>query len=125
MPGKDRKIDPVTRDYIKDDVGGYETTTSIGTQVYHQLAGELDQWWGDSSAGSELHLVKYQGAGADGEAFAENAAKTALARFQQEGLARDLWVEAEAVGTRVYTSARMVDIQGAEVAVEGVTPFEG
>lgn len=125
MAGKDRLIDPVTKDYIKASGGSYKTTRTIGTQVYHQLAGKRGHWWGDHTAGSDLHEVKHHGTGADGIAFAENAGKTALARFVRDGLARDLRVEAAANNNRIKVDASIVDIQGAEVAVTGVTPFEG
>lgn len=125
MAGRDRLIDPVTRDYIKDANGGYKTTNTIGTQIYHQLAGKRNHWCLDGDAGSDLHEGKHHGTGEDGIAFHEDAVKTALARFIENGQARDLQVEVTAQGNRVSVDASIIDIQGAEVAVEGVTPFEG
>ena len=125
MAGRDRIIDPKTRDYVKNSTGGYETTDTIGTKLYHQLAGKRGHYWGDKDHGSDLHQVKEHGSGELGLAFAENAVKTATARMVEDGEARDLRVEATAVDGRVSVDASIVDIQGAEVAVEGLTPFEG
>lgn len=125
MAGKDRLINPLTGDYIKAVNGGYATTTTIGTQLYHQLAGKRNLWWGDPDAGSDLHLAKHHGTGAEGVAFNEDAIKTACARFIANGQARDLRVEVTGDGNRINNDVSIVDIQGAEVAVQGVTPFEG
>lgn len=122
---KDRLIDPVTKDYIKNSTGGYETTETVGTQVYHQLVGKLNLWWGDSEAGSKLHLIKDVGAGAAGIAFAEDATRTALEKFKKQGLIRDIRVEVEAIGNKIFINASVIDIQGASVSVDGVTPFTG
>jgi phage gp46-like protein len=125
MAGRDRIIDPATKDYVKNSTGGYATTTTIGTQIYHQMSTKLGHWWGDPTAGSNLHLVTQYGAAEDGRVFATNAVKTSLSRFVSEGLARDLRVEAVAINNRISVSSSAVDIQGAQVGVSGVTPFEG
>lgn len=125
MAGRDRIIDPATRDYVKNSTGGYETTDTIGTKFYHQIAGKRGHYWGDRNHGSDLHHVKDHGSGEVGLAFAENAVKTACAKLIEDGEARDLRVVATAVNGRVSVDASIVDIQGAEVAVDGVTPFQG
>jgi phage gp46-like protein len=55
MAGRDRKLDPGTGDYVADGRGGYETTTTAETALYHQIQGELGRWWGDAAAGSRLY----------------------------------------------------------------------
>lgn len=125
MAGRDRIIDPVTKDYVKNSAGGYKTTRTIGTKAYHQLMGHRGQDWSDEDAGSDLHEAKHHGAGAEGVAFVEDAIKVGLSRLIREGLAHSLKVEAVAVDGRIEWDASAVDIQGAEVAIEGVTPFEG
>lgn len=54
--GLDRRIDPITRDYILDETTGqWETTRSAETKVYHQVTGDRDMWAGDHLAGSRFH----------------------------------------------------------------------
>lgn len=123
MSGRDRRIDPVTRDYIQDGAGGYETTTTIATKMYFQIVVPRNSWHGDPELGSDLHLVKFEGAGEAGRIFAADAVKASLARFVKQGLASGLKVDASADGGRISIDARITDIQGAVIGV--VTPFEG
>lgn len=54
---RDRKIDPITKDYIDDGAGGTEWTATSQTMVYHQVLGRVDEWVGDPEAGSRLHKL--------------------------------------------------------------------
>ncbi len=58
MAGRDRQIDPATKDYIRDEFGEALTTRTAITSIYHQIAGELGQWVGDPEAGSEFFQLK-------------------------------------------------------------------
>lgn len=125
MPGRDRKIDPVTRDYVKNGRGGYETTTTIATKVYHQLKGKRGTWWGDPDAGSDCHLIPQKGAGVGGIVFAKNAIRTALQRFVDQGLARDIEVEATSTASgRIVPRSSITDIQAGKIDTTGLTPFD-
>jgi hypothetical protein len=56
MAGLDRRIDPLTRDYIFDaSTGTWELTRSAETALYHQVVGELENWAGDPDAGSRFY----------------------------------------------------------------------
>ena len=50
MPGLDRKINPLTRDYIDDGAGSTETTRNASTAIWHQFNTVKDRWWGDAEA---------------------------------------------------------------------------
>jgi len=54
MAGRDRKIDPTTKDYVSDEAGGYETVTDARTAIYLAIQGERGRWWGNPTAGSRL-----------------------------------------------------------------------
>lgn len=58
MPGKDRVIDPITKDYVDDGVGGCLETETQETAVYHQLTGHLGRWPGDAKAGALLFTLQ-------------------------------------------------------------------
>jgi hypothetical protein len=58
MAGRDRQIDPLTKDYIRDEFGEALTTRTAITSIYHQIVGELGQWVGDPDAGSEFFQLK-------------------------------------------------------------------
>lgn len=58
MAGRDRQIDPILKDYIRDEFGEALTTRTAITSIYHQIAGELGQWVGDPGAGSEFFQLK-------------------------------------------------------------------
>lgn len=125
MALRDRKLDPVSGDYIKNAVGGYEHTTTIQTKVYHQLKGRRGAWWGDAGAGSDLYLVLEQGVTRDSIIFARNAVRTALQRFVDQGLAKDLSVEAagDARG-RITLTSRITDISAGELDISDLTAFD-
>ena len=122
MAGRDRKLDATTGDYVKDGNGGYETTITISTAVYHQLKLARGSWWGDPDRGCDLHLVTQMGITQGTVVFAKNAVKTALQRFVDEGLAKDL--EVNAVGDangRLGLQSLITDIQAGQLDVSGLT----
>lgn len=51
----DFKIDPITRDFVRDGRGGWEHTETADTAVLHQLEIHYGTWWGDDAIGSRLH----------------------------------------------------------------------
>lgn len=56
MP-QDRKIDPITKDYVDDGLGATEWTSSSQTMVHHQVLDYFDEWPGDPATGSRLHKL--------------------------------------------------------------------
>jgi phage gp46-like protein len=94
MPGFDRKIDPISGDYVDAPGGEYAETASIQPQIYHQLNTQRARWWGDFEAGCDLYLVKQRGLSQGTVVFAKDTTKTALQGFVEAGQARDLSVEA-------------------------------
>lgn len=119
MAGYDRKIDPVTGDYVDEEGGEYAETLTIATALYHQVRGERNRWWGDPQAGSDLHLVRHQGAGVAGKVFAENAIRTAAQPFIDSGEAADLEVAVDATANgRVVLEASITDVQFGRVELD-------
>ncbi len=118
MPGYDRKIDPLTGDYVDAPGGAYAETFTIEPSVYHQMKTERNRWWGDPDAGSDLYLVKQQGTGVAGQRFAENALRAALQPFVDQGLAADIETEVEVTARgRVIAAASLTDIQQGPIEV--------
>ena len=89
MAGRDREIDPLTKDYVDDGAGGYENTTTVRTAGYHQLTTERDQWWADRNVGSDLHLAPQLTASATALQFIEDSVRAALQALIDAGLARE------------------------------------
>lgn len=96
MPGEDRVIDPMTRDYVDDGQGSWEKTTTVATALYLQLTSELNAWAGDPEAGSELHLIAKDGKGDRvGLKKAEDFVRRAFRSFLDEGRIADLKVSVD------------------------------
>jgi phage gp46-like protein len=123
MPGLDRKLDPLTGDYLSDTVGGYVETESIQPALYHQLKTERGRWWGDADAGCDLYLVRASNLDQTAVVFAKDAIRTALQPFVEAGQARDLVVEAVggALG-RLTVAISLVDTATGE-ALHDVAPI--
>ncbi len=119
MAGYDRKIDPVTRDYVdNDDANGFELVSNISTSLYHDLQTELNSWWGDETAGSALFQVFRMGLNSETLAFARLSVKAVLEKYVRIGLATDPFVDVEAVpGGRFRLLARLTDVTGAIINV--------
>lgn len=88
----DRRIDPVTLDYVDDGQGGWEMTDTIETQLHHQLHTEKNSWPADPQSGSEVHLVPRK---ADEDTMLQRLAahQAALDVFVKDGVAADLKLE--------------------------------
>lgn len=94
MPGEDRKLDPITRDYVDAGDGSWAVITTAQTALHHQLLGELNAWAGDPEAGSELHLLVRKGK--NDRITAQEAGdivKRAFRPFLEEGRISNLKVE--------------------------------
>lgn len=123
MPGTDRRIDPVTRDYVDDGRGSFETTTTIEPQLYHQLQGRLNEWAGDPDAGNDSHLIPRKASAGNLLRF-KDAYQAALQPFIDAGLAADLQVEVEREGlNRFAVTSSIRDVQAGEIDVTPLLPF--
>jgi phage gp46-like protein len=125
MPGLDRVLDPITKDYVSDGAGSTSKTTSLMTQLHHQFYGRLDGWVGDPSAGSLLYKLER---GRNSRAEADRAAdyvRQAVQRFIDSGLASDLDVGVQRDGRgrwALYSSLR--DLQsGAIIDLNPLLPY--
>ena len=92
MSGLDRRIDPVTKDWIDDGAGGFEETDTVETAAYLQIRIHRDEYWADAGAGSDIHLVPEMSITAALE-FAPNTLRAALQALIDDGLATDMVVE--------------------------------
>lgn len=54
MAGRDRIIDAITRDYVKDENGECTTTRTAATSLFHAVRQKKGQWVGDPDGGSEF-----------------------------------------------------------------------
>ncbi len=118
MPGIDRRIDPVTKDYIDDGVGGYENTTTVETAGYHQIQTQIDRWWADPTKGSGVYLVPQMTLSEATIQFLEDTIRAAFQALIDAGLAREQRVEvanSELVVDRLLLLAELVDAAATQV----------
>lgn len=85
MAGYDRRIDPITRDYVDDGAGTFETTRTAETAIYHQVRTPLGSWWGDPEAGSRLHELEQAKNPVTSPIVIDDMLSGALARLVDEG----------------------------------------
>lgn len=123
MSGYDRRIDPVTRDYVDDDAGGFETASAAESACYHQILGELNAWAGDPEAGSLLHTVERKQNERTALA-AKDAVESCLRPLIDGGLISDVVVrlDYDQRGQRVIRSYAL-DAEGAQIDLGDVVPF--
>lgn len=118
MSGLDRRLDPVTGDYIDAPGGEYAETRTAEVAIYHQLKGHRNLWWADPDAGSNLRLLSGMNLDRNAVAFAENDALASLQRLVDDGLIED--PEAVAVGSatgRLLLETTATDVQTGEALV--------
>jgi phage gp46-like protein len=126
VPGFDRRIDPVTRDYIDDGAGGYLETQSLETAVIHQALDHYGADPGDPLAGSRYHELAQRTNGDVTRGEARNAIGVALQPLISAGLASNLRLVVEQNGTRLLLEAGITDANaGGDVEdVDVVVPLE-
>jgi phage gp46-like protein len=122
--GRDRKIDPATRDYVRAG-GARATTTSIQPRVYHAVTGKRNRWAGDPNQGSELYTLTTKRLGPAFKSEAIDGLAVALEPFVSQGLARDLriTVEIDANG-RALIEGSLTDVQAGPIDLSDLTPFQ-
>lgn len=125
MPGRDRKLDPLTGDYIPDGAGGWEMVDTIESEVMHRLRDRYDSFAGDPSHGSKLHLVTQGNLSNVDRLRAKGYAELALQPIVDGGRGANLKVEAKinSADKRIEIETSITDIQSAPVDVSQVTPF--
>lgn len=88
----DIKIDPVTRDFVDDDQGGWVEADDSSTAMFCQLDCEEGKWWGDPRSGSQIKEILRSDLPTS-EAI-NDAARRAGAQLVQAGMVSDLHVTA-------------------------------
>lgn len=124
MAGRDRKLDPVTGDYLPDGKGGCLHVTTIETEVLHQQRERFNRWWGDRFSGSRLWELQTGNLDPATLALAKRWAELAMQGFIDSGRARDLRVSVVKDGQRISISTSMTDVQNGAQPVDAITPLE-
>lgn len=114
MAGLDRRIDPLTGDYIDDGEGGYEETDTAETAAYHQITTHRGKYFPQPDLGSDTHLLVQRNADAITALFAAESLQAALQKLADEGMIKDIEVEvtvtkefpARLVGGASFTDAQ-------------------
>jgi hypothetical protein len=117
MAGRDRILDARTRDYVRDDDGGFETTRTAATAIHHQMHGVLDTWPGDPDAGRDRSKEPSTPNDLNQLTAFENSIRDALKRLEVEGRITnvDVLVEAhETVPGRTLVAIEADDLQSGE-----------
>jgi len=125
MPGLDRQMDPVTKDYIDDGAGGLKTTRTAATACHHQILGDLDAWVGDPEAGSAVTRIPRKDT--EGNALAmRDAVEGALRPLAAAAIVAgvEVRVERPAIGRRVIVASAQ-DIQAGELDLSPLVPYGG
>lgn len=124
MAGKDRRIDPVTRDYIADDAGGWEYTRTAATAIYHQVQGELDRWAGDPERGSRFYTLARAKSSLRTPQVVVDIARQALEPLVAEGRITEPEVEIERDRDRIRMQVVVTDLStGEELDLTELLPF--
>ena len=121
MPGFDYALDPITGDLVPDGKGEFVLTDSNESAVHHAL-NDKRGWPGDEKAGSTVRQLATMTA-PQAAAEAPNRIRTALAPLLDDGLLRDVIVDVERQGSRVFVSTEIIDAAGVRVDVTHLTPF--
>ncbi|MFA9271081.1 MAG: phage GP46 family protein [Baekduiaceae bacterium] len=119
MPGLDRKIDPITHDYVSDGAGGYEKTSTAQTALQHQLQDELGNWVGDPDAGSNLFKFARGGNSERRAAGLRDGVRAAVKPLVDAGMVADVQVGTTRDQTgRLALQSSLRDVQsGAQVSL--------
>lgn len=124
MAGYDRRINPITKDYVDNGRGGFETTRTLETAVYHQLQGHLNKWVGDPAAGCAAFGVVRKGARSVLHQL-QDVYTAALLPFVKSGRGADLVVAIDRTQTGALAiRSSMRDIQGrGTLNIDPLLPF--
>ncbi len=122
---KDRKLDPITHDYIPDGAGGFETTETIETEMQHQILDRFAMWWGDPSAGSMLYMLAQANLGERDRLLAKRYSEVALQSIVDGGRATNLRVTSRIDKTyqRIVVENTLSDVHSAGADVSVLTPL--
>lgn len=124
--GLDRRYDPEVGDYIDDGAGGYEETDTVETAAYLQITIHRDEYVGDHSRGSDIHLLPRENADALTVLAAEDTLRAALQKLVDAGLAKDLEVNVSASEDfphRLEGGTEITDAQRGRVDLSDVVGF--
>lgn len=114
MAGLDRSIDPLTRDYVEDGAGGWETTRDASTAIWHQVQGRLGGWAGDPQAGSRFHTLARAKSSSRTPAVVADIARGALRPLVAAGLISEPDIIVERDRSRIASETTVTDLQTGE-----------
>ena len=111
----DRKIDPLTNDYIDTGFGSLETTETIETSLYMQFTITLNRWWGRPENGNTIHELQELGIVGDIDQETINRLLFALKPMLDSGRAADptFQLDVDELGKLVVVSS-IHDVQKGE-----------
>lgn len=110
----DRRLDPVTRDYLDDGAGGYLETPTIETMVLHQTLNQAGGDPTDPQGGSRVHELLAGAAGPGQVPAVRDAIAVALQPLVSAGLAADLRIDVEIANGRILAETHLRDVAGTE-----------
>lgn len=126
MAGFDRKIDPLTGDYIADGEGGYEESDTAETAAYHQITTERGSYFPQPDLGSDAYLLPTKNASSITALFAAESLRAALQKLADEGFIKDIEVEVTVTGSlprRLVGGASFTDAQRGTVDLSEAVGF--
>lgn len=112
---KDRKLDPVTRDYVPDGRGGFEYVETVETQMLHQILDQRGKWWG-GPGGSDVGKLQQAHLNERGRLLGKRSVEVALQEIVDTGRARELRVSSslDLEHQRIEVEASMVDVSNGD-----------
>lgn len=124
MP-RDRKLDPVTGDYVADAAGGWEYVETIESEAMHALKDRRRTWEGAPDDGSELHLLQQANLGERDRLLAKRYAEEALQRLVDAGRASRVRATSTIDTTydRIELRIEIDDVANGGIPVDFVTPI--
>jgi phage gp46-like protein len=111
MPGLDRLLDPVTRDYVPDGRGSTQKTATAQTKLHHALLGDAEKWSLDADSGSTLWQFKRSNASEEVLGQVRAAQEAALRPLMRDQIIDQLEVE----GVRDTTHRFLIESEARDV----------
>lgn len=121
MGNLDRRIDPVTKDYVLDGQGGCELTSTAEVALYLQMTMHLDEYWADPELGSNLHRFATLGLSDAALQFAQEDVVAALGLLEEAGMIRDIAVDVSITDTRPHRlciTSEVTDTKGNRITLK-------
>lgn len=119
----DRKIDPITKDYVDDGAGSTVWIETSQTAVHHQVLTRFGEWAGDPEAGSRLGALPRKLNEITAHE-AKDALEDALRALAEAGFVTDNQVEVTRdQNGKLSLAARSTDLAGGEIDLTNLLPW--